>query len=309
MNYEKIILVTRQTRLEGLIQRFNTKAQARFYIQQSGGNFHIFEQEHETYYKAVHEIQKRLQVILKVQTIERSFLPTFLFTEKDLVVTIGIDGLVVNTAKYLNGQPLIAVNPDPIHIDGILLPFTVNQISSVLETVLKGQHRIRTITMAEVQLNDGQRLRAFNDLFIGTKSHTSARYQIKLGKQLEKQSSSGIIVSTGAGSTGWMSSIMHMANGLIRQFGSSTHSIQPVPLSWEDEKLIFAVREPFVSKVSGASIVCDYITSHQPLVIESEMPEAGVIFSDGVEADFLEFNAGSIATISLSQVKTNLVVP
>lgn len=308
MTYEKIVLITRQTRLEGLIQRFNTKAQARFYIQQSGGNFQIFEQEHDTYYKAVHEIQKRLQLFLKVQTIERSFLPTFLFTEKDLIVTIGIDGLVVNTAKYLNGQPLIAVNPDPIHIDGILLPFTVNQISSILEAVLKGQHRIRPITMAEVQLNDGQRLRAFNDLFIGTKSHTSARYQIKLGNQLEKQSSSGIIVSTGAGSTGWMSSIMHMANGLIRQFSSSHPTIQPVQLPWEDERLLFAVREPFVSKTTSASIVCNYITSHQPLIIESEMPESGVIFSDGVEADFLEFNAGSIATISLSQVKTNLVV-
>lgn len=308
MNYEKIVLVTHQTRLEGLIQRFNTKAQARFYIQQNGGNFQIFEQEHETYYKSVHEIQKRLQAILKVQTIERAFLPTFLFTNKDLVVTIGIDGLVVNTAKYLNGQPLIAVNPDPVHIDGILLPFTVNQISTVMETVLKAQHQIRPITMAEIQLNDGQRLRAFNDLFIGTKSHTSARYQIKLGNRSEKQSSSGIIVSTGAGSTGWMSSIMHMANGLIRQFGSSNHSIQPIQLPWEDERLLFAVREPFVSKTTTASIVCDYITSHQPLVIESEMPEAGVIFSDGVEADFLEFNAGSIATISLSKVKTNLVV-
>jgi hypothetical protein len=39
------------------------------------------------------------------------------------------------------------------------------------------------------------------------------------------------------------------------------------------------------------------------------MSEGGVIFSDGVEADYLAFNAGMVATISLAEHKTNLVVP
>jgi hypothetical protein len=37
------------------------------------------------------------------------------------------------------------------------------------------------------------------------------------------------------------------------------------------------------------------------------MPERGVIFSDGIEADFLEFNSGSKATISVAERQGRLV--
>ena len=123
--YEKIVLVTRKTRLEGLVERFNTRSQARFYIEHAGGDFDFYQREHDTYYASVDRLRSRLQGLLKLHVIERSFLPNYLFTRADLVVTIGIDGLVVNTAKYLEGQPLLAVNPDPAHIDGVLLPFNV----------------------------------------------------------------------------------------------------------------------------------------------------------------------------------------
>src|SRR5690606_35129342 len=219
MTYEKIVLVTRKTRLEELVERFNTRPQARFYIEHSGGDFSLYEKEHETYHRSLNSLRSSLQGLLKLQVVERSFLPNFLFAPTDIVVTIGIDGLVVNTAKYLDSQPLIAVNPDPQHIDGVLLPYKVNQASQAVRRVLQHQATIRPITMAEASLNDGQRLLAFNDLFIGRQDHVSARYQISFGKQTEKHSSSGIIVSTGAGATGWLSSLFNMANGMLRGFG------------------------------------------------------------------------------------------
>lgn len=306
--YEKIVLVTRKTRLEGLIERFNTKAQARFYIEHSSGNFDLYEQEHETYYAALAELRRGLRELLKVQVIEREFLPNFLFTATDLVVTIGIDGLVVNTAKYLNGQPVIAVNPDPTHIDGILLPFTVAETPAIVRRALHGEMQIRPITMAEACLNDGQSLLAFNDLFIGRHDHVSARYRIQVSGRQETHSSSGILVSTGAGATGWLSSMFNMANGMLATFGEVEENLARPSLSWETDRLIFVVREPFVSKTSAADIVCGAITPDAPLVLESAMPEGGVIFSDGVAADYLAFNAGAIATIGLAQQKTRLVV-
>jgi hypothetical protein len=307
VNFEKIILVTRKTRLEGLVERFNTVGQARFYLEHSGGNFALYQQEHDIYYLAVERLRSDLQELAKFQEIERGFLPNFLFSEKDIVVTVGIDGLVVNTAKYLDGQPLVAVNPDPAHIDGILLPFNVSQAALAVHTVLNKQAKTRTITMAEVLLNDGQSLLAFNDLFIGVKSHVSARYLIQQGDQQEHHSSSGIIVSTGAGSTGWLSSVFNMANGVLNLFDKNAHHLPSFRLEWGEKKLIYVVREPFVSKSSTANIVCGYITPDEPLVLHSEMPEGGVIFSDGVEADFLAFNAGAIATIRLSNKSTQLV--
>ncbi len=311
MDFEKIVLITRKTRLEGLIERFNTVGQAKFYLEHSGGDFNLYQREHDVYYAAVTELRSNLQQIIKLQQIERGMLPNFLFTQADIVVTIGIDGLVANTAKYLNGQPLVAVNPDPANIDGILLPFDVKNAIVAVRNVIKSRVKIRKISMANVQLNDGQDLLAFNDFFLGTKSHISARYSVEINGKKERQSSSGIIVSTGVGSTGWLSSTFNMANEIFAASQPVNHKKQRLPASgfdWESENLVFVIREPFVSKTSSAKLVFGYITPQSPLVVHSEIPENGVIFSDGVESDFLAFNSGSTAVISLAEKKTNLVI-
>lgn len=310
MAFEKIILVTRKTRLEGLIERFNTAAQSRFYIEHSGGDFAFYQHEHDVYYRGLEQVRDALQKIQKVHQIERAFLPNYIFTAKDLVVTYGIDGLVVNTAKYLNGQPLVAINPDPNAIDGILLPFSVADTGQIVSTVMRGNFRTKAITMAQATTRDGQTLFAFNDLFIGIENHTSARYSLQQGSQQENQSSSGIIVSTGAGSTGWLSSFYNFTNGMLRQFGQEDLSyLPPLSLDWSSERLVFVVREPFSSKTSQATLVCGWILPNQPLVVESHMSKGGIIFSDGVTNDFLAFNAGAIATIGVADKKTHLVMP
>jgi hypothetical protein len=237
-------------------------------------------------------------------------LPNFLFAETDLVVTIGQDGLVVNTAKYLRGQPIVAANPDPARFDGVLLPFRVPQVSQVIANLLAGRSQMRSITMAEAVLNDGQTLLAFNDLFIGAQSHISARYQITFGQASERHSSSGLIVSTGAGSTGWLSSMFHMAAGVAHFATGANPGIDPARLrfGWEEPQLLFVVREPFASRTSQAGLVAGVIPAGEALLLESYMPDHGLIFSDGVEADYVAFNAGAIASIRVATQKTNLVV-
>jgi hypothetical protein len=68
------------------------------------------------------------------------------------------------------------------------------------------------------------------------------------------------------------------------------------------------VREPFVSRTSSAGIVFGQIARGQELVITSHMPDYGVIFSDGIEADYLAFNSGFIARVGLSERKAHLIV-
>lgn len=305
---EKIVIVTRQTRLQELIARFNTRDQARFYIEHAGGDFAQYQAEHDAYQRAVEALTARLSSLGRVQIIEREFLPTFIFTDKDLVVTIGQDGLVVNAAKYVDSQPIVAVNPDPARIDGVLLPFHVQNAPAAVVKMMEGRASTRPIAMAEARLNDGQRLLAFNDLFIGVRTHTSARYRITFGERSEPQSSSGIIISTGAGSTGWLSSTFNMATGIVNLLGGQVPTLPP-RLKWEDEQLMFVVREPFVSKTSQAGIVAGLIRAGTELVLESLTPENGVIFSDGIEADYISFNSGAIAHIHVAQKKTYLVVP
>lgn len=305
----KIILVVRATRLADLKARFATKSQARFYVSRLGGDFSDYEREDANYQEAIQQAQHTLSELGRVQLVQRAFLPNFMFGEQDIVVALGQDGLVANTLKYLDGQPLVGVNPDPKRYDGQLLPFQVGNLEKVMREVLHGGRPRREVTMAEAKLNTGLSLCAVNDLFIGVKSHGSARYRIALGKAAENQSSSGVIVSTGLGSTGWFKSLMTGAAGVAVAAGRAEAKRAPdMTFPWEADHLYFTVREPFPSNTTGAGLVFGKVTARQPLIIESQTGENGVIFSDGIEHDFLEFNSGSKATISISKRKGCLVV-
>ena len=309
MAFEKIVIVTRKTRMEELILRFNTRAQAKFYIEHAGSDFADYEREDAAYRQSLETVRGQLELGLKVQLIDREIVPTFLFAPQDLVVTLGQDGLVANTAKYVGAQPIVAVNPDAQRFDGVLLPFAPNQLRAAVNSVLRGTHRTRPVTLAEVALSDGQKLLAFNDLFIGAKSHVSARYRIGYRGNQESHSSSGVVVSTGAGSTGWLSSIFNMARGVLSLTADRATSLLQPNWGWEDPRLLFVVREPFRSRHSTTGVIAGIVEPHEALRLESAMPAGGVIFSDGVEADYLAFNAGAVAQIRAAAQKAHLVVP
>ena len=260
MGIEYAIIVKHKTRLELLIERFNTKAQARFYIERSGGNFDDYAQEDEQFHTALSQVQRELSSVLKNKTVERAFLPSFLFNDKQVVVVVGQDGLVANTAKYVNALPIVAVNPDAARYDGVLLPFTAQNFMRGVENVLANKHTAKIATLAEATLQDGQRLLAFNDLFIGAASHISARYKISYNRKYEEQSSSGIIVSTQAGATGWLSSIFNMTANM-QQFVGETDATLPKTAPIGNDQLLFVVREPFKSKKTQTNLAVGIITA------------------------------------------------
>ena len=304
MSIEYAIVVKNKTRLETLIERFNTKAQAKFYIERLGGNFEDYVVEHNTFHASLEQVQKLLSITIKNKIVEREFLPNYIFTDKNVIVVVGQDGLVANTAKYSKGVPMVAVNPDKQRYDGVLLPFDTSNFVHGIERVVKGNYQYQTMRFALANLNDGQRLLAFNDLFIGASSHVSARYKISYNKKTEEQSSSGLLVSTKAGSTGWLSSVFNMAYGVTGMFEKNIKLKRP---KLDDNDLLFAVREPFQSIRTQTGITAGLIKGQNSLVIESLMPSNGVIFSDGIESDFLKFNSGTIATIGLADEKAILV--
>ena len=121
MSVEYAIIIKNKTRLETLIERFNTKAQAKFYIERSGGDFSDYEKEHDTFHASLSAIQRSLTTVVKNKIVERSFLPSFIFNDKQVIVTVGQDGLVANTAKYAKQIPIVAVNPDESRYDGVFV--------------------------------------------------------------------------------------------------------------------------------------------------------------------------------------------
>jgi NAD kinase len=309
---QKVVVVTKTTALEELVQRFNTREQAAFYIEHMGGRFADYQDAHDAYQSALETLRASLPKGVRSHWINRSFLPTYTFDRSDLVVTLGPDGLVVNTAKYLDGQLLVALNPDPARIDGVLLPFPVQDVAAAIGLAMSGRKVWKAIAMARADLNDGQRLLAVNDLFVGQKTHVSARYRLIHNGREEDQSSSGIIISTGAGSTGWYRSIVTGAAGMVESMTGLNQvraARDQYRFDWEAKSLVFSVREPFVSKTSGAELVHGRIEAGAPLEIVSQMPQNGVIFSDGVEEDRLDFNSGTIARIGLADQTLRLVTP
>ncbi|MHC4778169.1 MAG: diacylglycerol kinase catalytic domain-containing protein [Planctomycetota bacterium] len=304
----KIVLVVRETRLDGLVKRYNTLGQAKFYVEHLGADFSDYLLEHDNYKRAAALAESALRRLGRIQVLERRFLPNFVFGKNDLVVALGQDGLVANTLKYLDGHLTIGVNPDPDRWDGVLLPFLVEDLDEVVRDVFKDRRPSTSISMARAELTDGQTLHGVNDLFIGARTHVSARYAIDTGGRSENQSSSGIIVSTGLGSSGWLKSVLAGAKAISGAL-TGAHSAPggTGEFRWDADYLYYSVREPFPSRTTGASIVLGKVTSSVPLTITSHMSGNGVVFSDGIESDFLEFNSGMTATITVADKRGQLV--
>ena len=301
----KVVLIKRRTRYEELKRRYNTVEQARFYIEHLGADFSDYEREDKIYNAVLEQVRSFVRPVARLQEIDREYIPNMIFGEKDIVIAVGQDGLVANVMKYLDGQPLIGVNPDPERWDGVLLPFEAGDMQKILPTVIDGKYSAKDVTMGKAESKDGQILYAVNDFFVGVENHSSARYHINYRNRIENQSSSGIIISTGFGMTGWHKSVMVEFKGMAMAFGLGT--VREPVYDWSDKSLTFQVREPYPSRFTQAEIVYGQIREKEDLILTSDMSEKGVVFSDGILDDAIEFNAGMQIKVGVAERVGRLV--
>jgi hypothetical protein len=227
--------------------------------------------------------------------ISRESLDRFVFEPEDVIVVLGQDGLVANVAKYLTGQLVVGINPDRKSYDGLLVSHAPEATRSLLNGAVAGEVNVRARTMVEATLDDGQRLIALNEIFVGHKTHQSARYRLTFKGRVERQSSSGVIVATSTGATGWALS--------ISQSRGATSPLPP-PAS---PNLCFFVREAFPSVSTGTAITAGQLDPSDELNVVSELESDGVIFGDGIESDHLAFGWGMHLSIRAAQQHLNLV--
>lgn len=292
--FPRVVVVTRPTELTELIEEHGTREQARFAVSQEGRNFDELIERDRLQATAVTMVLNGLSTSWRRARISRSDIATFAFDLGDVVVAIGQDGLVPNVAKHLETQLVIGVNPDPQAYEGVLVRHAPKAATALIELAIAGRVNYEERTMVEVQLDDGQHLRALNELFVGHRSHQSARYRLVLGAQEERQSSSGLIVSTGTGATGWARSIVR---------GSRQATEAPGPT---DSSLALYVREAFPGPGFGTDLTTAML-SNSVLEVISEMTAGGVVFGDGIEDDFLRFPWGRRAKIRTAEHPLRLV--
>jgi hypothetical protein len=229
--------------------------------------------------------------------VDRDDLPSFLFSPEDLVVAVGQDGLVANLAKYLAGQPVVGVDPEPGRGRGVLIRFRPDTVAAALRAAAAQAMTIKRLTMVAARLDDGQELTGLNEVYAGHATHQSARYRLICANgRHERQSSSGVLVSTGTGATGWAASI-------AADRGRS--GVLPAP---EDPSLSWFVREAWPSPATGASLTAGTLRAGEELRLVCES-ERLVVFADGLEADRLQVTWGQQIAIGLADQHLRLVVP
>lgn len=293
----RAVVVHRPTDYELLIGTHGTRGQAEFFLRSREQSIAQVEADHAIVHAALTAVLGRIPSTWRRTSIARADLSRFLFEPDDVIVAVGQDGLVANVAKYLTGQPVVGINPTPERFEGVLVRHVVPQIGDVLRRVEseRGLH-LQARTMVEARLEDGQSLIALNEVFLGHRTHQSARYRIEVGGIHERQSSSGLICCSGTGATGWASSI-HQATLSTLEF--------PKP---SDPAICYLVREAWPSKLTQTRMASGLLRTGDRLVVTSEMNQDGVIFGDGIEEDYLRFDWGRVAKVGIAEQKLSLVV-
>ena len=290
----RVVVLTRPTELELLIARHGTVQQAEFFLRTHDRSIEPLRARHGAQMDAVQQASAAIDVSWRRARVDRAGLDRFLFEPDDIVVAVGQDGLVANVAKYLDGQPVIGVNPSSADYAGVLVPHAPSDVSQLIQHVVAGNFGVQERTMVRAVVDGGFELLALNEIFVGHRSHQSARYTLRLDGRSERHSSSGLIVATGTGCTGW-------ARSIHRERGCSLRMCEP-----SDPALLLFVREAFPSPVTGCDITQGRVDD--AVVVTSEMNEGGVVFGDGIETDCIDFGWGRTVVIGRAPQPLRLVV-
>ena len=289
----RAVLVERPSEYDELLARHATHEQVRFFLEQRERSVDEVLERHAALAATHRAVLGAVPADWRAATVLRADLDRFLFEPGDVVLALGQDGLVANVAKYLDGQPVIGI--DPGVGEGVLVRNPPEAAADLIADLTSGAARIEERTMARARLDDGQEVLALNEIFVGHETHQSARYTIALGDRAERQSSSGVIAATGTGATGWAASIN-------RQLASPLSL--PAPTQPE---LAFFVREAWPSSVTGTTLTAGRITAAQHLTITCELGEGGTVFGDGIEADHLAVDWGQRIEIGAASRTLRLV--
>ncbi|QCR18221.1 NAD(+)/NADH kinase [Agrococcus sp. SGAir0287] len=270
----RVVVVRRATERDELVAAHGTIGQAGFFLQTRGQSLEPVEQRHAATTAALDAVAAAIPADWRRASVERAELARFVFEPADVVVVVGQDGLVANVAKYLASQPVVGIDPLPGANAGVLVPHAPADAARLIRAAAAGEAAFDERTMVEVRTDDGQSLVALNEVFVGQPGHQSARYALEAGGRVERQSSSGVIVSSGTGASGWCRSIARIqAPGLAL----------PRPT---ERALAWFAREPWPSPSTGADLVAGRLAEEAVLALRVES-DALVAFGDGIEADRL----------------------
>ena len=237
--------------------------------------------------KAINLIKSSLRKKdINFKCIERSRLNKSAFRNKNLIIAVGGDGTFLRTSHFVKNQLLLGVNSNPDKKEGFFMSSCKNDFDKKLELFLNHKFYVEKLTRLKNRINKKEICPALNEVFIGNKvPYKTSLYKIFLNNKTEEQKSSGIIVSTGAGSNAWLKSVG------VKPFSSCS------------KKFYFIVREPYKGKLTKPLLTKGFI-SHNNIKIKSEMNNCIVAVDSNKE---YKFNKSSVIEITISKNPLNVI--
>jgi hypothetical protein len=293
----RAVLVHRRPELDELVARHGTRQQAAFFLAGRDRRLDEVEARSEALEQARRVVTNAVPADWRRAVVERADLDRFVFGPEDVIVVVGQDGLVANVAKYLGDQPVVGIDPEPGRNPGVLVAHAAADAPRLLAAAVAPDPPVERRSMVEARTDDGHTLVALNEVYVGHASHQSARYRLEVpGAAGEHQSSSGVLVGTGTGATGWLRSAwQERASGLTL----------PSPT---DRALCWFVREAWPSPATGTALTEGRLGRKGTVSLTAESDRL-VCFGDGMEQDALTLTWGQRLTVRLARRTLRLMGP
>ncbi|MDY6770704.1 MAG: NAD(+)/NADH kinase [Candidatus Nanohaloarchaea archaeon] len=211
------------------------------------------------------------------------------FVAYDLVVSLGGDGTALDASHYvMDDTPMVPVRSDE-NSHGALCQYGADEIEEALDDALHDPD-LEEWSRAAVHY-DGETAYALNDVFVADRhSMEVARYEISDGEYEEEHMNSGLVVSTGAGSTGW--------------YGNVPGNEGTFPN--DADELRYIEREPV--RDGDQELNRGRVGEDGSLELRSKMNVDGIISIDCDREDMLfEFPRGATATVELADEPLRVV--
>ncbi len=229
---------------------------------------------------------ERLTTELKARNIfaetkARSTLDTEI-EDIDLLISVGGDGTFLDASHYLQRIPILGVNSAKSSSVGHFCIADEKNIGQVLDQIMKDEIKPIELLRLEARLN-GKVLPqcALNEILVAHKSPAgTSRYIIDIESNVEEQLSSGVWVSTAAGSTG----ALQAAGGHV------------VPIT--SHEFQYLVREPYFRHGRPNELIRGQLHDLSEVKMFSQM-RTGAIFIDGQHLEY-PFRIGDELVIKVS---------
>ena len=231
----------------------------------------------------VRNILKKCNISYKI--VHRNKLRNKLLQNNDMVIAVGGDGTFIRASHFIFGKTLVmGVNSNPKYKEGFFMAADKRDFESKIKRIVSGDFKIKKIHRLEAYINNKKVPElALNEFYVASKKqHHTARYFISVRGRRERQKSSGVLISTAAGSHAWIKS----AGGKV------------LPL--ESDKFEYLVREPYYGRTcEKCSLFNEVLNKNEKVSIAFEVGE-GVLIVDSLSKEY-KFKAGDKVVVRMSE--------